>query len=125
MGLRYFDKRLRNVHAGIIDEYVESVESIECGRQLRAVGDITDEDFRAPASVDDFRLNFFKFASRSAEEEQLGSRLSQSERRDGAKTTAGAGHQRNQAVEPEGFRNDRCTMYRGYGLSPEVATTPS
>ena len=99
--------------------------SIDLGTKLLTVGYVADEDFGAPASLDDVLLNFFKLASRSAKQKDLGSGLSKSKGCYGAKTPAGARYQRDAAVQPERCRDDRATGYRGYGVSPELATTPT
>src|SRR5262245_25497358 len=125
MRLRYFDEWLRNVHAGVIHQYVEPLESIDLGTKSFTVGYVADEDFRAPASLGDVLLKFFKFALRSANQKHLGSCLSQSKGGHGAKAAAGAGHQRNAAIQPEGSREDWGIRYRGYGVSPELATRPT
>lgn len=127
MRFRYFDKRLGNVHAGVIHEDVESLESNELGSNLPAVGDVADENCSAPASFDDVLLNFFKLASCPAQEKHFGARLSEGTRYHGAKTATGAGHQRNAAIQPERCRKGgtRYRRYRGYGLSPALETRPT
>src|SRR5205085_12259916 len=100
----------------------ESLESLDRGTKLPTVGYVADENFGVPASFDDVFLNFFKLASRSTDEKNLGSRLSKSKGCYGAKTAAGAGYQRDLPIQPEGCRDDRDTGYRSYGVSPELAS---
>ena len=65
------------------------------------VGDVADQNSGASAALDDFVLNFFKLALRSAQEKHIGSRLGESKGCHGAKTASGAGDERDAAVQPE------------------------
>src|ERR1051326_896643 len=125
MSLGYIDEWFRNVHSCVIYEDVEPLESINLRTKLVNVSDIADQHFGAPARAGNLVLNFFEFASRSAEQQHLRSRLSKSNGRGGPKTAARTRYERYTAVQPEGFRENRGTESSGYDLSPGLPVCPT
>jgi hypothetical protein len=125
MLLGYIHERLRNVRSCVIYKDVESFEPIDRGAELVNVRDVADNDSSASARTRDLVLNLFEFTSRSAEEKNLRSCLSESKRCRSPKTAARAGYKRDTVVQPEGFRENGNMGTGGYNFSPEVATCPA
>jgi hypothetical protein len=125
MLLGYLDERLRNVRSCVINKDVESFEPIDRGLELLNVRDVANNDLGAPSCTGDLALNLFKFTSRSAEENNLRSSLSESKRCGSAKTAARAGYQRDTVVQPEVFRQNGSMETGGYNFSPQLARCPA
>ena len=106
-----FEKGLRPVDAGIVDQNVEAAEAGEGVAHRVRAGDVEHQRPRLAAARLDLAGDFVELARGPADEHQLGSGTRQAPARGAADAASGAGHQRGLAVEAKrairGFRRHR------------------
>ena len=120
------DKRLGNIHARVIEQDIEALDAGERGMHFGSLGDIASDYARPAFRAGDMFRDLFEFAARSAEQDQFGTGLGESERSLRAEAAASSGDQRDAAIEAKrrrkrwGFGLGVCPAY---WASPEVEVT--
>ena len=98
-------ERRRNRAAGVVDQDVQPAElgrgSRDGGLELPELEGVGRDDKRPAAALDDLRRDRFEVRNRPGGERDVRARIGERERDRGADAFAGAGHQRDLAVEAE------------------------
>jgi hypothetical protein len=117
---------LGNIHSSVIQQDVNAVDADQSGVHLLTFGYVANNYARSASAVGNAFCDLFEFPPGPTDQDHLGTSSSESKRPFGADAAAGAGDQRDAAVESKSWRDCR-TVGRGgggvYRVSPELVVT--